>query len=81
MKARDSSVNGIYIYSLNNGQQSPYSLTILENIPSLVLRIFLYLEAFECNTTSDWLNHMVEPIRSCVTFKFTNFGEKDKERS
>ena len=37
------------------------------------------LEAFECKTTSDWLNHMVSPIRSCVTFKFTNLGEKDKE--
>ena len=23
------------------------------------LQIFLYLEACECNTTSDWLNHMV----------------------
>ena len=22
-----------------------------------------------------------QPIGSCVTFKFTNFGEKDKERS
>ena len=22
--------------------------------------------------------YMVQPIRSCVTFKFTNLGEKDK---
>ena len=26
---------------------------------SLVLQIFLRLETFECNTTSDWLNHTV----------------------
>ena len=56
----------------------PYSPTILQNVLSLVLQIFLYLETFECNTTSDWLNHMVQPIRSCVIFKFTNLGEKDK---
>ena len=48
--------------------QGPYSPTILENI--LVLQNFLYLAEFECNTTSDWL------IRSCVTFKFANLGEK-----
>ena len=24
---------------------------------------------FECNTTSDWINRTVYPIRSCVTFK------------
>ena len=38
----------------NQGQYSP---TILENIIFLVLQIFLYLAGFECNTTSDWLNH------------------------
>ena len=38
---------------------SLYSPTILENILSLVLQIFLYSEAFECNTTSDWVNHKV----------------------
>ena len=37
----------------------PYSPTILKNVLSLVLQIFLFLHAFECNTTSDWLNHMV----------------------
>ena len=35
--------------------QGLYSPTILKNFHSLVLQIFLYLEAFECNTTSDWL--------------------------
>ena len=39
--------------------QGPYSPTILENILGLVLEIFLNLEAFECYTTSDWLNHTV----------------------
>ena len=52
-----------------------------KNIRSLVLQIFLYLEAFECNTTSDWLNLMVKPVRSYVTFKFTKSGKKDKEYS
>ena len=37
----------------------PYSPTILKNILSLVLQIFLCTEAFERNTTSDWLNHTV----------------------
>ena len=31
----------------------------LENILSLILQKFLYLEAFKCKTTSDWLNHTV----------------------
>ena len=35
---------------------APYSSTILKNILSLVLQI---LTAFECNKTSDWLNHTV----------------------
>ena len=41
----------------------------------------LYLEASECNTTSDWLNHTIQPVRSCftITFQFAKFGEKDKE--
>ena len=56
----------------------PYSPTILKNVFSLVLQIFLYLETFECNRTSDWLNGMVYPIRSCVTFKFTKSVDKDK---
>ena len=39
--------------------QDPFSPIILQNVLSLVLHIFLYLEAFEYNTTSDWLNHTV----------------------
>ena len=61
--------------------QGPSSPTILKNTLCLILQIVLVLEAFECNTPSDSLNHTVEPIRSCVTFKFTNHGEKDKECS
>ena len=37
-----------------------YSPTIFKNVLSLVLQIISsYLEAFECNKTSDWLNHTV----------------------
>ena len=39
------------------GYQDPYSPTILKFILSLVVQIFLHLEAFECNIASDWLNH------------------------
>ena len=42
------------LYLSNKGLYSP---TIPENILCL-LQIFLHLEAFECNTTSDWLNHL-----------------------
>ena len=34
----------------------PYLPTILENVLCLILQIFLYLEAYECTTTSEWLN-------------------------
>ena len=62
------------LYSAYLWWSGPYSPTILENILSLILQNFLYLEASECNTTSDWLNRTVYPIRSCVT----NLGEKTK---
>ena len=39
-----------------NTDQGPYSPTILKNVLSPVPQIFRYLETFECNTTSDWLN-------------------------
>ena len=32
-----------------------YSPNILKNLLNLVLQVFLYLEAFEYHTTSDWL--------------------------
>ena len=56
--------------------QGPYLPTILKNVHSLVLQMFLYLAAFECNTTSDWLN---QSEVHCVTFKLTTLGEIDKE--
>ena len=34
------------------------------------LCLFLQDSKLGCNTTFDWLNHMVWPIRSCVTFKW-----------
>ena len=41
-------------------EQGPYSPTILKNVlKSCSPDFFQYLAAFECNTTSDWLNHMV----------------------
>ena len=41
----------------------------------------MYLEAFECDTASDWLNHKVQQIKSCIALKLTNLREKDKECS
>ena len=55
---------------------------IAENkVHTFFLEPSICLDSFECNTTSDWLNQTVLPIRSCVTFKFTNSGDKDKECS
>ena len=45
--------------SLSLSLQCPYSTTVLNNILSIVLQIFLYLAVFECNTISNWLNHIV----------------------
>ena len=39
--------------------QGLYSQTTLKNVLSLVLQNFLYLVAYEYNTTCDWLNHTV----------------------
>ena len=41
--------------------------------------MFLYPAAFESNTTSDWLNHMVLPIRSFATFKLIKTEVKTKK--
>ena len=38
---------------------SPYLPNVLKNYFSLVLQNFLYLELFESNVTSGWLNHAV----------------------
>ena len=72
-------LNVLHVKEYFTSHLGPYSPTIL--IVCLVLQIYLYLAAFECNTTSDWLNPTVQPIRRCVTFKLINLGEKDKECS
>ena len=52
----------------------PWSInitTFIKKALCLVLQIFLQIEAFESNKTSDGLNHSVQPVRSCFTLKFT----------
>ena len=66
--------------ALHSLQNMPYGLAnqklcyILLNIEKSFSRICFVSSArhciFECNTTSDWLNHMVLPISSCLTFKY-----------
>ena len=48
-----------WLLSLAALVQGSYLPTILKNVLCLVLQIFLYLAAFECDTTSDWLNYTV----------------------
>ena len=54
-------------------QRCPSSPNILNNVLRLAIQIFLNLEASDSKITSDWLNHTVYPIRSCVTVRFINF--------
>ena len=49
-------INTIRSYINSPGLYSP---TVVENVLSICLRVFLYLEDFKSNTTSDWLNHTV----------------------
>ena len=51
---RRNAVNQHLVFHDHPGLYSP---TILKNVRGLFLQICLYLAAFECNTTSDWLNH------------------------
>ena len=48
-------------------------------VVSLNPGISLYLETFESNTTSDWLNQTIKPVRKCVrsTFKITKLFDKE----
>ena len=55
-------------------------LRVVGKYPPCYPDFFLYSTAFECNTTFDWLNHAVDPIRSSVAFKFTNLGEKKAKK-
>ena len=59
-----------YAWALSLGLYSP---TILRNAFCFVLQIFLYLAAFECNTTSNWLNHLEVVLHS----NLQNLDEKD----
>ena len=72
-----TSFKGDFTDSIDQDQRL-YSPTILKTVLCHILQIFLFLEAFDCNTTSDWLNRKVYQIRSFVTFQFANLGEKDK---
>ena len=58
--------------------QGPISSTMLQKVLSLVPQIFLFLAAFECNTTSDWLKHTVKPIRSRYIQTFKILEKKTK---
>ena len=50
---------------------------ILESCNSSILEnAFYYLGAFSSNTICNWLNHLVWPIRSCVTFKIAKSCRK-----
>ena len=72
---RDIKANLELIQERNLG---PYSLTILRNVLSLVLQIFLYSEAFEYNKTSDWLNRRLsDKLNSLVSKLLTDFTYLD----
>ena len=52
-------MSAVLMFEVIRFEQGPYSPAILKNIFCLILQIFPVLEAFECNTFSDWLNHTV----------------------
>ena len=62
-------------------QQGPYSPTIFKNVLCLVLQIFLYLAVFECNTTSDWLNHMFSQSEGVLHSNLQNLGKKKRQKN
>ena len=51
---------------------------ILKNVLGHVLRIFLSLEPFESNTTSDWLNHNYGLANQMLLSNLQNLEGKDK---
>ena len=53
-----------------------FSKNVLQNSWWKRTQICLYLESFECYTTSDWLNHDYEVV---LLSGLKNLGEKDKE--
>ena len=44
---------------LSISKDQVFTNNFLENVLSVILQIFVNLEVFECNTTSDWLNRTV----------------------
>ena len=62
-------ITGTYVFNKHILFQGPYSLTILWKVLCLILQIFLSSEAFECNTTSDWLNRTLCYIQICISFR------------
>ena len=48
----------IYVYHFDQ-MLKDYLLVDRMSANKSCVGIFLYLEAFECNTTSEWLNHIV----------------------
>ena len=58
-----------------------YSPTIVKNVFSLVLQIFLNLEAFESNTTVQFSQNTDYPIIVLFLSDLQNHEEKDKKCS
>ena len=54
----------------------PYSPTILKHVLSLGLQTFLYLAAFECNTTSDCLNRIGAANQKSCYIQIYKISEK-----
>ena len=51
--------HGPLVLNLNSQNLQIKTKNVLENGWSIGTQICLLLEAFECNTTPDWLNHAV----------------------
>ena len=62
-------------YIKGNGRKHPQLFFLMFST------IFSNIEAFKCKTTSDWLNHIIWPIRNSVTFKILEHWRKKKECS
>ena len=58
--------HGFYKYIYKMG----FLPTLLTKFFCLILKLFLHLEAFKSKTTSDCLNHTVQPVKSCAALKF-----------
>ena len=61
------------VASCNTGSVDLFTKHSLERS---ILQIFLYLEAFECNTTSDWLTIRFSQSKVVLHSNLQNYGEK-----